>query len=342
GQLALLEALQGDLHRATRRATHTLRNAGHAWQAGAMHACVAMAWVHMERGEQVPARHYLDLVATEPGGAREPWLTTCVLLAEARLLMDGGQPEAASRLLVGAGTTETATGRHGSPRLADLRSIALAEALLAVGEPQRALAMITPGPANALVEAATLTAAARSDIGDLRGARAALATVASDLAGSPLDLQIQSWLIEARLAQSDGDAARARLLVDRALRAGDMEDLRRPFIQQWHWLQGFIDRDASLMQDHHAFLRSVQTRRVPHPTTSMEALRSGQPVVGTLTERESQVLALLAQMCTTDEIAAALFVSVNTVKTHLKGIFGKFGVNRRADAVRRGLELGLC
>ena len=61
-----------------------------------------------------------------------------------------------------------------------------------------------------------------------------------------------------------------------------------------------------------------------------------------LTEREGQVLDLLAQMYSTDEIAAALYVSSNTVKTHLKGIFGKLCVNRRVEAVRRGRQLGLC
>ena len=54
------------------------------------------------------------------------------------------------------------------------------------------------------------------------------------------------------------------------------------------------------------------------------------------------MLELLAQMCSTDEIAAELFVSVNTVKTHLKGIFRKYAVKRRVDAVRRGRELGVC
>ena len=45
-------------------------------------------------------------------------------------------------------------------------------------------------------------------------------------------------------------------------------------------------------------------------------------------------------MNSTEEIAEALFVSTNTVKTHLKGIFGKLGVNRRVDAVRHGRTLG--
>ena len=67
-----------------------------------------------------------------------------------------------------------------------------------------------------------------------------------------------------------------------------------------------------------------------------------QALLEPLTERETQVLELLAQMCSTDEIAAELFVSVNTVKTHLKGIFRKYAVKRRVDAVRRGRELGVC
>ena len=72
---------------------------------------------------------------------------------------------------------------------------------------------------------------------------------------------------------------------------------------------------------------------------SLEAVHTAVPV---LTERESQVLELLAQMYSTEEIAAVLVVSTNTVKTHLKGIFSKLGVNRRVDAVRRGRALGLC
>lgn len=46
-------------------------------------------------------------------------------------------------------------------------------------------------------------------------------------------------------------------------------------------------------------------------------------------------------MMTTEEIAADLFVSVNTVKTHLKSVYRKLGVNRRNEAVHRARELRL-
>jgi LuxR family maltose regulon positive regulatory protein len=46
-------------------------------------------------------------------------------------------------------------------------------------------------------------------------------------------------------------------------------------------------------------------------------------------------------MMTTEEIAAELCLSLNTVKTHLKSIFRKLGVTRRGDAVRRARRLSL-
>ena len=49
----------------------------------------------------------------------------------------------------------------------------------------------------------------------------------------------------------------------------------------------------------------------------------------------------LAQMMTTEEIAADLYLSVNTVKTHLKGVYRKLAVTRRSAAVRRARELEL-
>ncbi|GAA3291153.1 hypothetical protein GCM10020295_07240 [Streptomyces cinereospinus] len=57
-----------------------------------------------------------------------------------------------------------------------------------------------------------------------------------------------------------------------------------------------------------------------------------------LSARERDVLRRLALMMSTEEIAADLQVSVNTVKTHLKSVYRKLGVNRRSDAVRRARD----
>jgi LuxR family maltose regulon positive regulatory protein len=60
-----------------------------------------------------------------------------------------------------------------------------------------------------------------------------------------------------------------------------------------------------------------------------------------LSEREVHVLRLLATGLSGPEIARELYVSVNTLRTHTKHIFGKLGVNSRPAAIRRGEALGL-
>jgi len=65
------------------------------------------------------------------------------------------------------------------------------------------------------------------------------------------------------------------------------------------------------------------------------------PVLEALSDRELAVLRLLQTDLSQREIAARLFVSFNTVKTHTRGIFRKLDVSTRPEAVRRGRELGL-
>jgi LuxR family maltose regulon positive regulatory protein len=61
-----------------------------------------------------------------------------------------------------------------------------------------------------------------------------------------------------------------------------------------------------------------------------------QSLVDPLTEREQEVLGYLARGYTNREIANRLYVSVNTVKTHLKNLYGKLGVSSREEAVEWG------
>jgi LuxR family maltose regulon positive regulatory protein len=60
-----------------------------------------------------------------------------------------------------------------------------------------------------------------------------------------------------------------------------------------------------------------------------------------LSARELEVLRLLAGAFSAREIAAALHMSPNTLKTHTRRIFRKLGVSTRADAVRRAEEADL-
>jgi NarL family two-component system response regulator LiaR len=60
-----------------------------------------------------------------------------------------------------------------------------------------------------------------------------------------------------------------------------------------------------------------------------------------ITDRELEVLTLIARGLSNREIATQLFVSENTVKTHCSRAFDKLGATRRTQAVRHGKELGL-
>jgi DNA-binding CsgD family transcriptional regulator len=60
-----------------------------------------------------------------------------------------------------------------------------------------------------------------------------------------------------------------------------------------------------------------------------------------ITPRELEILQHIARGMSTREIAEALFVSENTVKTHASRLFDKLGVNRRMKAVEAGRTLGL-
>lgn len=79
--------------------------------------------------------------------------------------------------------------------------------------------------------------------------------------------------------------------------------------------------------------------RSPEPVCS-GATRSAQSAIDLLTDREQQIIELLAQRLQYKEIAVRLSISPQTVNSHLKNAYQKLGVNNRRQAVARALELG--
>ena len=68
---------------------------------------------------------------------------------------------------------------------------------------------------------------------------------------------------------------------------------------------------------------------------------SAQPLVEPLSERELEILQLIARGLSNREISERLFLALSTVKGHNRNIFGKLEVQRRTEAVARARELGL-
>jgi len=90
--------------------------------------------------------------------------------------------------------------------------------------------------------------------------------------------------------------------------------------------------------------RALNTEPLAEATT--QEARDGLRPVGTdlaehLTPREAEVLRKAASGRNVDELAAELFVSPNTVKTHLAHCYGKLGAHNRAEAVALGMQSGV-
>jgi len=339
GHLALVEACRGELHKASHRAEQVLAMADGG--AGAASAHLALAWVSGERDHHDAAQH----LALAASAARpDAWTRTVRTLLEARLLLPT-RPDSAVRLLASAVDPRGTASATRAGWSAAALTVARADALLVLGEPRRALAALTPAPPEMAVEAGVTIAGARLDIGDVRGAAAVLSSQEDQLETAGLATQLHAWLLEARAAESGGRAPRAAVLVDRVLHCASAEELIAPVRRHWAWLRVHVERDPASARTHRHLLESIRDVQVGPGESPGGRLRSPgtDELPGVrLTRREAEVLDLLARMYSTDEVAAELYVSANTVKTHLKGIYAKLCVNRRADAVRRGRQLGLC
>ena len=112
------------------------------------------------------------------------------------------------------------------------------------------------------------------------------------------------------------------------------EAIRRPFVAWPEHLPRLLTH-AKAAPPHPAVRRAARGRH-----RSSQARTAGAQSVS-LTDRELSVLQYLPSMMTYPEIADQLFVSVNTVKSHLRHLYAKLEVINRRQAVIRARELGL-
>jgi LuxR family transcriptional regulator, maltose regulon positive regulatory protein len=106
------------------------------------------------------------------------------------------------------------------------------------------------------------------------------------------------------------------------------------------WIAPALQRDPEWAGAHHNLVTLVMpyVRRPARPDGPDEALI---PESEPLTERELQVLRHVSSMLTTAEIASELYISTNTVKSHIKHICHKLAATHRGEAVRRARQLQL-
>lgn len=108
---------------------------------------------------------------------------------------------------------------------------------------------------------------------------------------------------------------------------------------------GYILKDASGDEVVTAVRRAIDGQRTISPGIARAAAPvapggADDPAEGapTLTEREVQILQMLADGCTPAEVAERLFISPKTVRNHLTKVYDKLGVNSRSAAIVVGLQ----
>ncbi len=99
-------------------------------------------------------------------------------------------------------------------------------------------------------------------------------------------------------------------------------------------LNGLLITEANA-QDFAASLDQVARGHAVLPAAWQEMLANGlEDPLNALSDRQMEVLELLSEGCSYEEIAARLFISVNTVKFHVRSIFAQLGVRNRVAAAR--------
>jgi LuxR family maltose regulon positive regulatory protein len=147
-----------------------------------------------------------------------------------------------------------------------------------------------------------------------------------------LRTRIEALTLVAIAADRSEDAALALSALRRALELAAPADLRAPFLAYTPTFGEVVDR--------YSWQLAGETRYAVGLLDDLH--REELPAfLEPLTERERAVLDYLPTMMSNAEIAQQLLVSVNTVKTHLKAVYRKLGVERRRDAVIRARQLEL-
>jgi LuxR family maltose regulon positive regulatory protein len=150
--------------------------------------------------------------------------------------------------------------------------------------------------------------------------------------------QVEAAVLLALASERAGDDEGARVSIEHALDLAEPEGMRGPFLDASPGIAGPLRLAIRRGTGHRWLVAALLS--VADGTTN-ETASLPHELLEPLSDREQVVLRYLPTLMSNPEIAGELFVSVNTVKTHLKSIYRKLGVAHRRDAVRRARELRL-
>lgn len=351
GGLALAEALEGRLVRAAEVAARAVAEGSAAddCSAGAqprldalpdVAAEIALAWIYLERDDLARVRVCLKRVSAGLRERHDRAAAALASLVAARLYLAEGHGEAALGMLA------KAREDWSPPDWLDQRlAMTEARAETTAGNPAAALRAVNRCETMPKTEAATARAYAWVAGGDPAAARRELRYVFEAVAAEPARsvdrVLLDALLIDARVRYAAGERTAGRVSLARALRIARGEDVRLPFDMEHPWMFPVLRADPELARSYHALAQTELAGPGAHASPSQAAAAAEPPLIEPLTEREQEVLRRVARLMSTVEIANELYISVNTVKTHLKSVHRKLAVTHRREAVRRAVQLKL-
>ncbi|HEX6763050.1 MAG TPA: LuxR C-terminal-related transcriptional regulator [Gaiellaceae bacterium] len=322
--LALACAFRGELKRAARLAgTLVGRLAEREWQQPEVPALIALARCHLDWGDTEEARDLAERARELAGRTGDQLGRSAARLVSARAMADLPDVDGLARIELSALLAEQTAPLP--PLFVPWRDVLRAEltgAALAAGErPEHGVA-------------AARAALARGD--ESAACELLQPVIAAPPTATPV--LVEAVVLRGVAADRNGEDDEARGWIERALELAEPETIRRPFVGVGPEMTRILRRSIRHGTAHRwlaGSLLAVLERR------DASGDRAARELLDPLSERETVVLRYLPTLLSNQEIAGELYVSVNTVKTHLKNIYRKLGVSDRREAVRLARDLRL-
>lgn len=156
---------------------------------------------------------------------------------------------------------------------------------------------------------------------------------------------IEILLLQALAYEAQSDISRALASLERALLLAEPEGYIRLFVDEGPPMAHLVAEAVAqgIMPDYTGKLLAAFAagEQKHNGLDSLSIAPADQPLIEPLSQRELEVLRLIAQGLSNREISERLFLALSSVKGHNRNIFGKLQVKRRTEAVARARELGL-
>jgi LuxR family maltose regulon positive regulatory protein len=161
-------------------------------------------------------------------------------------------------------------------------------------------------------------------------------------AGGRMGSAIEILVLQALAHEAQGNIPSALAPLERALTLAEPEGYVRVFVDEGSLMARLVSEAAAhgMMPNYTGRLLTV-FEAAEHKSADESHPPLAQSLAEPLSKRELDVLQLIAQGLSNSEISERLFLARDTVKGHIKKIFGKLEVQRRTEAVARAREVGL-